>query len=116
MLINLKTSLALYLNSSIFYTYLIFGIIEGIWDIKTNIRGLKPGILGLLTHSFFGGITWYLYNLTGYVSLGIIVSISAISGGTVILLKEVMKCNTYINYVWRSFGTSTLWLLGKRGG
>ena len=71
----LKTSLALIFKTSIIFTHLVFGILEAIWDIKKNTRGLKPGLMALVTHSIFGLITWYGFKITGYVSPGLMAAI-----------------------------------------
>lgn len=73
----LKTSLAFIFSSSIIYTHITFGLIEAIWDIKTNAKGLQPGLFSVLTHSIFGLITWLLYSRTGYISISIMTGIFA---------------------------------------
>ena len=73
----LKTLLAVMFSASIFLTHFTFGIIEAIWDIKANVRGLRAGLVGLLTHSGFGLITWMIYQLTGILSLALMASITA---------------------------------------
>lgn len=73
----LKTLLAFSLTSSIFLSHLTFGIIEAIWDIKSSVRGLKPGLIGIITHIAFGLITILVWQLTGFLSLAILASIIA---------------------------------------
>ncbi|KJS85668.1 MAG: hypothetical protein JM58_07995 [Peptococcaceae bacterium BICA1-8] len=70
----LKTFIAIILGASIFYAHFSFGVIEAIWDMKANTKGFRPAILSLLTHSFFGLITIYTFQLTGLLILGIIIS------------------------------------------
>ncbi|SMB86495.1 hypothetical protein SAMN00017405_1167 [Desulfonispora thiosulfatigenes DSM 11270] len=70
-----KTSLAIFFGGSIILTHVIFGIIEGIWDMKFNIKGLIPGILAVVIHSFFGFITWIVYIKWGNLSFAIMIAI-----------------------------------------
>lgn len=84
----LKTLLAFSLASSIFLSHFTFGIIEAIWDIKTNVRGLKPGLMGIITHIVFGFITILVFQLTGFLSLAILLSIIAhITWNSIIINK-----------------------------
>ncbi|MFZ5945275.1 MAG: hypothetical protein ACOYVD_14315 [Bacillota bacterium] len=85
---TLKTVGAVLFSTSIFYTHLVFGIIEGIWDIKVNIKGLLPGIMSLLTHSFFGLVTTYFHQLTGYISMAILVSIICHIGWNSFIIRK----------------------------
>lgn len=71
----LKTFLAVAFSTSILFTHITFGIIEAVWDIKANIRGLNPGIIALVTHGFFGLVTWAVLSLTGILALAIMTSI-----------------------------------------
>lgn len=71
----LKTLIAVILSASIFYTHFSFGVIEAIWDMRVNTKGFQAAIFSLLTHSLFGFITLYTYNLTGFLLWGIILSI-----------------------------------------
>lgn len=85
----LKSLIPYFLHTSIFFCHLVFGIIEAFWDMKANIKGVKPGLLSILTHTFLGIITVVLYNWTGYLSLGIIASIT---------LHILWNRNIIINY------------------
>lgn len=55
----MKTYFALYLNSSVIFSHVIFGCIEGLYDIiksKSSNRYLA-GVAALVSHSIFGIIT-----------------------------------------------------------
>jgi hypothetical protein len=71
----LKTSIAVLLGASIFYAHFTFGLMEAIWDMKVNINGFRPALYSLITHSIFGFITIIVYKLSGFLTLGISVSI-----------------------------------------
>lgn len=87
----LKTLLAFFFASSIILSHLTFGVIEAIWDIKANVRGLKPGLMGIFTHSIFGLITNLVYQLTGFISLAIMVSIIAHITWNSLIIKNANK-------------------------
>ncbi|NLT94969.1 MAG: hypothetical protein GXW85_05445 [Clostridia bacterium] len=71
----LKTYAAILLGASIFYAHFAFGFLEAIWDMKVNSNGFLPAVFSLVTHSFFGFLTIIIYNLSGFFTLGICLSI-----------------------------------------
>ncbi|MFZ7104731.1 MAG: hypothetical protein ACOWWO_19015 [Peptococcaceae bacterium] len=73
---TLKSLIPFLVQASIFYCHFIFGVIEAIWDIKVNVKGLKPGLMSILTHTLFGIMTVAVYRLAGYLSLGIMAGIT----------------------------------------
>ncbi|NMA01114.1 MAG: hypothetical protein GX923_00940 [Clostridia bacterium] len=87
----LKTLLAFSFNSLIILSHFTFGIIEAIWDIKTCERGLKPGLIGIITHIGFGLITILVWELTGFLSLAILASILAHITWNSIIIKKANK-------------------------
>lgn len=71
----LKTSLAIFFTTSILFTHIIFGIIEGFYDLKTNIKGLTPALFAILTHTLFGLITITIYSYFNSLSFGVMIAI-----------------------------------------
>lgn len=62
-----KTVLALILNTSLIVTHLIFGLIEGIYDIVNSSEdaGIWAALVSLISHSAFGAAT-FLTMRAGY--------------------------------------------------
>lgn len=61
-----KTLPAALLSADIFFTHFFFGAVEGIWEMSTNRRnGFYAGLSSLASHSIFGYITFFAYDLFG---------------------------------------------------
>lgn len=71
-----KTTFALLLKSSIIGVHFIFGVIEGIYDLLFSSKkiGKWAALASLFSHSFFGGITYVVFERTNTVILAILVS------------------------------------------
>lgn len=68
-----KTGFAYFFQSSILFTHLVFGIIEAIYDYRTEPeKSLLPALSSILSHAFFGGITSLLEQQTGTIIWGLI--------------------------------------------
>lgn len=68
----LKTGLAVLFQTAIVPVHLIFGLIEGIYDLTTSRMGMAAGILSLIWHASFGFVTVFLSSMTGHVVYGLI--------------------------------------------
>ncbi|MGF7184173.1 hypothetical protein GGQ84_000253 [Desulfitispora alkaliphila] len=70
---TLKTGLALLVGASIFYTHLVFGVIEALYDSTTAInKGGSAAIVSLFSHIALGLIAQFAYNLTGVFLIAVI--------------------------------------------
>jgi len=85
-----KTFIAIIFGASIFYTHFSFGVIEAVWDMKVNIKGFRPAVFDLLTHSIFGLITIYSFRFTGSLIFGILFStITHIAWNSYIIRRSI---------------------------
>lgn len=61
-----KTIAAVFLAVDIFFTHFFFGVVEGTWEIFSARRnGFYAGLSALASHSIFGAITVFVYDLYG---------------------------------------------------
>lgn len=68
-----KSLLAYYFNSSIFFTHLVFGTIEAVYDYFTSKeKGLIAGAISIVGHSLFGGGTTLVYFYSHDILIGIL--------------------------------------------
>ena len=72
---TLKTGMALILSTAILPVHVIFGIIEGIYDLKTSRLGTSAGLLSLIWHSTFGLVTVLVSSFMGHLVWGLIAAI-----------------------------------------
>lgn len=64
-----KTLLALFCGADIFFTHLVFGVIEGIWEgFSRDKGGRAAGILACITHAAFGLVCAGVWAKTGYIA------------------------------------------------
>lgn len=69
----LKTGFGWALGASILATHGVFGFIEFFWDLFQPGRGQwLPGLMGFLSHLFFGLVTEWVHRGTGSLLLGIL--------------------------------------------
>ena len=68
-----KTGFAILLQTSIIGGHFVFGLIEGVYDIYTSPKktGKWAALASVISHSFFGIITYFLYIKTGLLPVGI---------------------------------------------
>ncbi len=68
-----KTVAALYLRHNIIGAHFIFGCIEGIYDIITSSKkiGKWAAMASIVSHSFFGAITYFVYLRTNNIPISI---------------------------------------------
>ncbi|SET22732.1 hypothetical protein SAMN05660297_01745 [Natronincola peptidivorans] len=71
-----KTTFALLLKTNIIGSHFIFGCIEGIYDIFTSSKkiGKWAAVASILSHSFFGIVTYFTYKKTNIPLIAIIVA------------------------------------------
>ncbi|SCX78625.1 hypothetical protein [Alkaliphilus peptidifermentans] len=71
-----KTLIALMLRASILGAHCVFGVIEGIYDIKTSSKsiGKLAALASIVSHSFFGWVTYAVYSKTGFISVSILIA------------------------------------------
>lgn len=72
----LKTGFALLFNSSILYTHLTFGLAEAVFDVLRPGQNQAPaGIIGIISHGFYGWLTNKVFVLSGNIWLAMAVAI-----------------------------------------
>lgn len=69
---GLKTGMALLFRTAILPVHIIFGIIEGYYDLKTSRLGITAGILSIVWHTTFGLVTTFLPKIMGHLAYGVI--------------------------------------------
>jgi len=71
-----KTTTAIIFKSSIVGVHITFGVIEGIYDYIFSSKkiGKWAALASLISHSFFGGITYVVFERANSIILGILVS------------------------------------------
>lgn len=72
---SLKTGLAVFFNTAILPVHIVFGLIEGIYDLKTSRVGVAAGLLSLIWHTCFGLVTIFLRTFMGHLGYGLIAAI-----------------------------------------
>ena len=71
----LKTTCAVATGAPVIWTHVVFGLIEGIYDLIFSQRSrVAVGIAGVAGHSVFGVITVAVSSITSSLSLGVIMS------------------------------------------
>ncbi|AZR74568.1 hypothetical protein BBF96_14930 [Anoxybacter fermentans] len=83
----LKTGLAVFFHTTILPVHIIFGIIEGIYDLKTSKLGVSAGVLSLVWHTVFGLVTILLRSVMGNLVWGLIGAILLHYLGNSIIIK-----------------------------
>ncbi len=72
----LKTGLGWLMGASLIGTHGVFGLIEFLWDLFQPGRGQwLPGLVGFLSHLFFGFMTGWVYQLSGSLLLGVLITV-----------------------------------------
>jgi hypothetical protein len=88
----LKTNSALFLNSSIFYTHLTFGLVEAIVDVLQPGKSQAPaGIMSIISHGIYGWLTDKLLTLTGntWLAVALVIALHSLwNAGVVFLTKR----------------------------
>lgn len=71
-----KTTFALLFTTSIIGVHFVFGVIEGIYDLIFSSKkiGKWAALASLISHSFFGGITYVVFEKTNVIILSILVA------------------------------------------
>lgn len=71
-----KTTFAIILKSSIIGAHFIFGIIEGVYDLIFSSKkiGKWAALASLISHSFFGGVTYVVFERTNTLILSLLVA------------------------------------------
>lgn len=72
----MKTFSALLLNTNLLAVHLVFGVIEGGYDLFTSSKkiGKWAAIASILSHGFFGYITLLTYNRSQSIVIGIVIA------------------------------------------
>ncbi|AKL93625.1 hypothetical protein CACET_c01070 [Clostridium aceticum] len=86
-----KTTFAFFLKTNIIGTHFIFGCIEGIYDIFTSSKkiGKWAAVASILSHSFFGMVTYLTYTKTKFGFIAILVSWIFHSGWNWYVVKKL---------------------------
>ncbi|SDJ83214.1 hypothetical protein [Natronincola ferrireducens] len=86
-----KTTFALLLKTNMIGTHFIFGCIEGIYDIITSSKriGKWAAVASILSHSFFGMVTYLTYTRTKQALIAIILSWILHSGWNWYVVKKL---------------------------
>lgn len=66
-----KTLLAFYLGADILVTHIVFGVLEAVYDWQNTRYKLQAGLLSIIGHGLFGGITVGILALCGNIWLGL---------------------------------------------
>ncbi len=69
-----KSYLAWYLGANLILTHVIFGVIEGGYDLVHSRYGDKGCILSISGHTLFGLVTAAAYFASGLIAVGIILA------------------------------------------
>ncbi|MHB1126028.1 MAG: hypothetical protein ACYC2T_03580 [Bacillota bacterium] len=72
-----KTGTAVSLGSSIILTHMIFGAVEGLYDLRTRGGGVPAALVSLAGHWLFGYMTTTGSRLTGSLAGGMLLGIGA---------------------------------------
>ncbi len=71
-----KTMTAFFMGVPIIFTHGVFGLVEAVYDYKTESNpSLGPSLLSLVGHLIFGGVTSLIYVTTGVLGYGLIAGI-----------------------------------------
>ncbi|ABR46396.1 conserved hypothetical protein [Alkaliphilus metalliredigens QYMF] len=68
-----KSGVAFLLKTSFIQAHFVFGCVEGVYDMMTSSKkiGKWAALASILSHSFFGGITYFVYTQTQALLLSI---------------------------------------------
>ena len=72
---GLKTGAAYFFQTSILSVHLLFGMIEGIYDLQTASRGISAGLMSIVWHGVFGGVTIFVASFMGNLVYGLLAAI-----------------------------------------
>lgn len=72
---GLKTGLAFFFRTSILSVHLLFGMIEGIYDLITAKQGISAGLMSVVWHGVFGGVTIFVSSIMGNLVYGLLAAI-----------------------------------------
>ncbi|MCC5911232.1 MAG: hypothetical protein JJT76_12415 [Clostridiaceae bacterium] len=86
-----KTTFAFLLGTSIVGVHFIFGCVEGIYDIITSSKkiGKWAAVASILSHSFFGIVTYLTFLKTGYSFIAVLLSWIFHSGWNWYVVKKL---------------------------
>ncbi len=84
---GLKTGLAILFRTLILPVHVFFGIIEGIYDLKTSRLGTTAGLLSVLWHTVFGLVTIMVQQIMGHIVYGLLAAIFLHYIGNSIVVK-----------------------------
>ncbi len=72
----IKTTIALAIKGGIIGSHLVFGLIEGLYDIFTSSKeiGKEAAMASIISHSFFGIVTQVTYVKTQKLIMGIMIA------------------------------------------
>lgn len=69
---GLKTGLAFLFQTSILSVHLLFGMIEGIYDLQTAKKGVSAGLMSVIWHGVFGWVTIFVSRMMGNIVYGLL--------------------------------------------
>lgn len=84
---GLKTGLAILLHAVILPVHVVFGLVEGIYDLKTSRVGILAGLMSILWHTAFGLITVLVAVVMGNLVYGLLAAIFIHYVGNSIVVK-----------------------------
>lgn len=84
---GVKTGFATILEAAIVPVHLIFGLIEGIYDLKTSRYGITAGLMSVAWHAIFGLVTVWLTRMLGNLAYGVLTAILLHFLGNSIIVK-----------------------------
>lgn len=85
---GLKTGLAVFLGAAILPVHVVFGLVEGIYDLKTSRVGIMAGLMSTIWHTVFGLLTVLVANLMGNLVYGLLAAIFVHYVGNSIVVKS----------------------------
>lgn len=86
-----KTTFAIIFNSAFLGVHLIFGVIEGIYDYIFSSKkiGKWAALASIISHSFFGGVTYVVFERTNSAILAILVAWILHSGWNWYIMEKI---------------------------
>lgn len=86
-----KTTFALLLKTNIIGTHFVFGCIEGIYDLINSSKkiGRWAAVASVISHSFFGIVTYFTYTKTDLSIIAIVVAWIFHSGWNWYVVKKL---------------------------
>lgn len=69
-----KTFSALLLEASVFYTHVVFGLVEALYDYTASRKGVgvAAGLISVVSHALFGFVTVFMITESGSVFAGLV--------------------------------------------